>query len=184
LDTDQPLDGPIHVAETLGHHHGAGAVVERQGDDAPGRIAGDGIGVERLAVERADLVEVELRQVRQRICLGQGCPERRVVRGALGVVELHDDEAREWAVAAGTRPRWAVGGAVLLEGGGGLRQLGVDPVDQVAAHDRGGEHTGGNQGQRHQRQQEDDDRDAQRIPVGEAPVGQLHQLGPRGVRST
>ena len=72
----------------------------------------------------------------------------------------------------------------VLELGRGLLQLVVDAVDQVAAHDRGGQDSGGDKRQRHQGQQDDDDGDAKGIPVGEAPVGQWHQLGPRGVRRT
>jgi hypothetical protein len=72
----------------------------------------------------------------------------------------------------------------VLELHRGLVQLVVHAVDQVATHDRGGQDSGGGKRERHQRQQDDDDGDAEGVPVGEAPVGQLHQLGPRGVRRT
>ena len=84
-------------------------------------------------VERPNLVEVEHQQLRQRFGFRQPCSDGAVVAGALGVVELHDelarqlpaDQARRHPAAMGTPVEWNV-----FELSRGLLQLVVDAVDR------------------------------------------------------
>ncbi|WP_319044035.1 hypothetical protein [Kribbella solani] len=69
LDADQALDGVVHVLQALRHHHRTGAVLGRDRQHSPGRSAGLGIDVERVPVQQAYLVQVEGRQLRQRLRL-------------------------------------------------------------------------------------------------------------------